>query len=118
MQKINLVDAMVWWNDGYDAARHKDKARIAVLPRMGGKESLMYLSNSAGACDGGWESLGDVGRACRILAIYCWATGRDGVPSDEAHMEFMRIKEYAEWRTQETGPFSLIYNGDVRIVPA
>ena len=118
MQKINLVDAMVWWNETeeWDIVQGK---RIAVLARGGvAPDSVMHLNNSAGACDSGWESLGDVGRACRILAIYCWATGRDGVPSDEAHMEFMRIKEYAEWRTQETGPFSLIYNGDVRIVPA
>lgn len=112
MKPISMKRAMVWWNDDSEAADHPGKARIAVLDASHEQSSYMYLSNSSGACDGGWVSSSPRKQAAALLAIYAWATGRDGVPAAEAHQEFMKIAEYRQWREREEGPFAEIYLRD------
>lgn len=106
---IKLENAMIWWNDNSEARRHSGKPRIVALSIQNENMKYHYLSNSAGSCDGGWISIGPDGQARRLLAIYAWATGRNGVSSEEAHKAFMEIEEYREWLEYETGPFAKAY---------
>jgi hypothetical protein len=89
--------------------RHPARPTILVLSCHDDNSRFSYLSNSTGACCGGWESTDPERRAVQLLAIYAWTTGRNGVPSDEAHREFLKIDEYREWIEYETGPFAEAY---------
>jgi hypothetical protein len=109
MKTIKMEHAMVWWNDNEEAKDHPGLPRIAVLSHKEANTRFFYLSNSAGGCDGDWTRINDADRARRLLAIYAWATGRNGVPADEAHKEFLKIDAYRDWLECETGPFANAY---------
>ncbi len=106
--KFDLEEAMVWWGD-YDSG-HAMRPQIKVLSnKASGNSQFSYLENSVGACFGGWRSLSEAERAAALFGIYTWAVGRDRVPADEAHNEFLKIAAYREWCEKDTGPFSEIY---------
>jgi hypothetical protein len=109
VNQIQMKYAMVWWNDNEEAEDHPGLPRIAVMHRSHVERGYGHLSNSAGGCNGGWESSGPGRQAVCLLAIYAWATGRDGVPADEAHKQFLKIKEYRDWLEGQTGPFADAY---------
>jgi hypothetical protein len=107
---MKMQDAMVWWNDREEHKDHPGQPMLLVLSNEeDGNERFAYLSNSTGACCGGWESTDPERLAVHLLAIYAWATGRNGVPADVAHREFLKIDEYREWIEYETGPFAAAY---------
>lgn len=107
---MKLSEVMIWWNDASEHEGLDDKPQVKVLRRMGeGIEAFGYLSNSVGACFGGWEAADATHRAAHVLAVFAMMVGRDGVPAAQAQEELLKIDEYRQWFDEASGPFCEAY---------
>lgn len=107
---MKLSEAMIWWNSAEEQELAGDLPQVKVLPRLGpGNERFSYLSNSVGACFGGWGSARPEDLATHVLAIYAQMVGRDGVSAVDAHRELLLIDEYRDWCENSAGPFADAY---------
>lgn len=104
---IKLQNVMVLWND---EGRPGD-VRIAVVDHGEPAKNRAYnfLGKSMGACYGVWRRTKPEEQAAHIMALFTRIVGKDGVPQEEAHREFLKISEYREWVEKGTGPFSDAY---------
>lgn len=109
---MKLENAMVWWSSAGDAAL-PGRSSIKILD-TNAKDNIRYdyLSNSNGACCGGWKSMGPQRRAASLLAMVVDAMIKEGVPAREVSAELMQIDEYREYIEKFEGPFADVYRGD------
>lgn len=105
--KLQLSEVMVWWADRDSG--HAMRPQIQVLSNKNNNSQFGYLENSVGACFGGWEKLSEHERAAAVFAVFAWAAGRDRVPADEIHREFLKIEAYRQWCETEEGPFADVF---------
>lgn len=106
---MRIEEVMVLWNSAEQAEKLPGRVRIAVVPHRADNRALNFLSRSVGACHAGWRTTSAEMLAAHLLAVYATATGRDGVPADAAHREFMKIDEYRDWVMEASGPFADVY---------
>ena len=112
LEKLNIKaeNAMVLWEPrGRRSSAAADERSIVVVDHRDDNRGLLLLPLSMGACCNGWREADPVKRAAHLLALFAIVVGRDGVPGDEAHREFMKIEEYREWTDERTGPFADAY---------
>jgi hypothetical protein len=106
---MKMNDVMILWNVADQAAKNPGKPQISVVLHAQNNRALNFLFKSVGACFNGWGRARPEHQAAHLLAIFTRAVGKDGVPREEAHAEFMKIDEYREWIEQDSGPFSDVY---------
>jgi hypothetical protein len=117
-EMVALRNTMILWNDadghdGYLAIQRRwqriaSPIRVKVVPH-GDRSAIVpfdYLSNSVGACFGGWQTCKDTARAAYIMGLFNRMVTEDGLTSDEVHKAFMEIDEYAEFHDPNAGEFA------------
>lgn len=110
---MKLVSVTIWWNDVVTHSYHVGQAQLKILDNRSSENwQFKYLTNSNGACCGGWEDMGDERCAASLLAMAMDAIITDGVPPEEVERELMQIDEYRDYRENFEGPFAAVYRGD------
>src|SRR5687768_15147484 len=104
---LALNEVMVWWGDRDSGFAMRPQ--IKVLSNKQTNREFSYLESSVGSCFGGWEALSEREQAAAIFGIFAWAAGRDRVPADEIHREFLQIDAYLAWCETDEGPFAEVY---------
>lgn len=106
---MRLENVMVLWNGWMSGPKSKAEINVAVVDHGANNRHLNFLRKSMGACNQGWRIAPPDKQAAHLTVLFTQIVGRDGVPQEQAHAEFMKIAEYREWIEKGTGPFSDAY---------